>query len=113
MTKTKLKLSTAVFMVMGTMIGSGIFIVSADIARLLGNPFLVLMVWVATGLLTLIAANCYSELSGMFPKSGGQYQYLKEAFNPLLAFLYGWSLFLVIQSGAIAAVAVAFSKFVT
>lgn len=98
-------------MVMGTMIGSGIFIVSADIARLLGNPFLVLMVWLATGLLTLIAANCYSELSGMFPKSGGQYQYLKEAFNPLLAFLYGWSLFLVIQSGAIAAVAVAFSKF--
>jgi basic amino acid/polyamine antiporter, APA family len=111
MEKRKLGLSTAVFMVMGTMIGSGIFIVSADISRVLGNPLLLLLVWIATGLLTLIAASCYSEFSGMFPQSGGQYQYLKEAYNPLLAFLYGWSLFLVIQSGAIAAVAVAFAKF--
>lgn len=111
MENRKLGLSTAIFMVMGTMIGSGIFIVSADISRVLGNPLLLLLVWVVTGGLTLIAANCFSEFAGMFPQSGGQYQFLKEAFNPLLAFLYGWSLFLVIQSGAIAAVAVAFAKF--
>lgn len=96
---------------MGSMIGSGIFIVSADMARVLGNPLLLLCAWLFTGFITIIAALCFSELAAMFPKSGGQYQFLKEAYNPLVAFLFGWSVFFVIQSGAIAAVAVAFAKF--
>ena len=111
MQKNKVGLSTAIFLVMGSMIGSGVYLVSADVAVKLGNPLLMLLVWVATGILTIIAATSYSELAGMFPKTGGQYVYLKEAFSPLMGFLYGWSLFAVIQTGTIAAVAVAFAKF--
>ena len=97
--------------VAGSMIGSGIFIVSADITRNVGSAGWVIAVWVLTGIMTLIAALSYGELSSMFPKAGGQYVYLKEAYNPLAAFLYGWSLFTVIQTATIAAVGVAFSKF--
>jgi APA family basic amino acid/polyamine antiporter len=101
--------STAI--VVGSMIGSGIFIVSADIARQVGAPGWLMMVWLITGFLTVFAALSYGELAGMFPKAGGQYVYLKEAYNPLIGFLYGWTLFLVIQTGTIAAVGMAFSKF--
>jgi APA family basic amino acid/polyamine antiporter len=93
------------------MIGSGIFIVSADIVRNVGSAQWLIMVWVITAIMTIIAAVSYGELSGMFPKAGGQYVYLKEAYNPLIAFLYGWSVLAVIQTGTIAAVAVAFAKF--
>jgi APA family basic amino acid/polyamine antiporter len=101
--------STAI--VVGSMIGSGIFIVSADIARQVGSPGLLMAVWVITGFLTVCAALSYGELAGMFPKAGGQYVYLKESYNPLVGFLYGWTLFLVIQTGTIAAVGMAFAKF--
>ncbi len=111
MQKNKVGLSTGIFLVMGSMIGSGVYIVSAGVAQALANPMLLILVWIATGVLTVIAATSYAELSAMFPKSGGQYVYLKEAFNPLMGFLYGWSLFAVIQTGTIAAVAVAFAKF--
>lgn len=97
--------------VVGSMIGSGIFIVSADIARTVGSPGYLLIVWLITGILTIIAALSYGELAGMMPHAGGQYIYLREAYNPLIGFLYGWTLFLVIQTGTIAAVAVAFAKF--
>ena len=97
--------------VAGSMIGSGIFIVSADITRNVGSAGWLLFVWAITGFMTLTAALSYGELSAMFPKAGGQYVYLKEAYNPLVAFLYGWSFFAVIQTGTIAAVGVAFSKF--
>ncbi len=97
--------------VAGSMIGSGIFIVSADIARQVGAPGWLLVVWVVTGLLTLAAALSYGELAAMMPKAGGQYVYLREAFGPLAGFLYGWTLFVVIQTGTIAAVAVAFARF--
>jgi basic amino acid/polyamine antiporter, APA family len=107
----RLSLSTATFIVSGSMIGSGIFIVSADMARVLGSPFLLLTAWVLTGAMTLIAALSYGELAGMYPKSGGQYQYLKESYGELVAFLFGWAMFAVIQCGTIAAVAVAFGKF--
>jgi APA family basic amino acid/polyamine antiporter len=107
----KLSFSSATFIVMGSMIGSGIFIVSADMSRVLGSPFLLILAWSLTGLMTLIAALSYGELAAMFPKSGGQYQYLKESYNDLIAFLYGWALFAVIQCGTIAAVAVAFARF--
>jgi APA family basic amino acid/polyamine antiporter len=93
------------------MIGSGIFIVSADIARQVGSPGLLMAVWLITGFLTVCAALSYGELAGMFPKAGGQYVYLKESYNPLVGFLYGWTLFLVIQTGTIAAVGMAFAKF--
>jgi APA family basic amino acid/polyamine antiporter len=111
MQKNKVGLSTGIFLVMGSMIGSGVYIVSAGVAQALANPMLLILVWITTGILTVIAATSYAELSAMFPKSGGQYVYLKEAFNPLMGFLYGWSLFAVIQTGTIAAVAVAFAKF--
>ncbi|UPT67293.1 MAG: amino acid permease [Sphingobacteriales bacterium JAD_PAG50586_3] len=111
MQKNKVGLSTGIFLVMGSMIGSGVYIVSAGVAQALANPLLLILVWITTGILTVIAATSYAELSAMFPKSGGQYVYLKEAFNPLMGFLYGWSLFAVIQTGTIAAVAVAFAKF--
>lgn len=101
--------STAV--VVGSMIGSGIFIVSADIARNLGSPFWLLACWAIAGILTIMAALCYSELAAMYPHAGGQYVFLREAYGPMAAFLYGWTLFMVIQSGTIAAVGVAFSKF--
>jgi APA family basic amino acid/polyamine antiporter len=107
----KLNLTSALFIVMGSMIGSGIFIVSADMSRVLNSPFLLITAWAITGLMTLIAALSYGELAGMFPKSGGQYQYLKESYNDMTAFLYGWAMFAVIQCGTIAAVAVAFAKF--
>lgn len=97
--------------VIGSMIGSGIFIVSADIARTVGSPAYLLLVWLITGLVTVVAALSYGELAGMMPHAGGQYVYLREAYNPLTGFLYGWTLFLVIQTGTIAAVAVAFAKF--
>jgi APA family basic amino acid/polyamine antiporter len=93
------------------MIGSGIFIVSADIARIVGSPGYLLLVWLLTGFMTIVAALSYGELAGMMPKAGGQYVYLREAYNSLVSFLYGWTLFLVIQTGTIAAVAVAFAKF--
>src|ERR1044072_2024140 len=98
-------------LVAGSMIGSGIFIVSSIIARQVGSPGWLLVVWVVTGVLTLMAALSYGELAAMMPKAGGQYVYLREAFSPLWGFLYGWTLFLVIQTGTIAAVAVAFSRF--
>lgn len=110
-TPRKVSLTTATFIVSGSMIGSGIFIVSADMGRVLGSPFLLILAWVITGVMTLIAALSYGELAGMFPKSGGQYQYLKESYGQMVAFLFGWAMFAVIQSGTIAAVAVAFAKF--
>jgi basic amino acid/polyamine antiporter, APA family len=109
--KTKLSLLDATMLVSGSMIGSGIFIVSADISRLLGSSGWLILVWVLTALLTLCCAVSYGELSGMFPKAGGQYVYLKEAFGKLMGWLYGWGLFAVIQTGTIAAVGVAFTKF--
>jgi APA family basic amino acid/polyamine antiporter len=93
------------------MIGSGIFIVSADIARQVGSAGWLMVVWIITGLMTIFAALGYGELAGMYPRAGGQYIYLKEAYNPFTGFLYGWTLFLVIQTGTIAAVAMAFAKF--
>ncbi|MBL7781110.1 MAG: amino acid permease [Saprospiraceae bacterium] len=107
----KVSLTTATFIVSGSMIGSGIFIVSADMSRVLGSPFLLILAWALTGIMTLLAALSYGELAGMFPKSGGQYQYLKESYGQMVAFLFGWAMFAVIQSGTIAAVAVAFAKF--
>jgi APA family basic amino acid/polyamine antiporter len=98
-------------LVAGSMIGSGIFIVSADIARQVGSPLLVLLVWALTGLLTIIAALSYGELAGLFPQAGGQYVYLRESFGRMSGFLYGWTLFTVIQTGTIAAVAMAFAKY--
>ncbi len=106
-----LGLFDSTMIVAGSMIGSGIFIVSADIARQVGAPGWLLMVWVLTGLLTVVAALSYGELAAMFPDAGGQYIYLREAHGPLWGFLYGWTVFLVIQTGTIAAVAVAFAKF--
>ena len=98
-------------LVVGSMIGSGIYIVSADIARQVNSPGLLLMTWVATAVLTLIAALSYGELAAAMPHAGGQYVYLRESFGPMSGFLYGWTLFLVIQTGTIAAVAVGFAKF--
>lgn len=109
--KPVLGLWDATMIVAGSMIGSGIFIVSANITMNVGSAGWLIAVWVITGFMTITAAVSYGELSGMFPKAGGQYQYLKEAYNPLIAFLYGWSFFAVIQTGTIAAVGVAFSKF--
>src|SRR5690242_9734076 len=97
---------------MGSMIGSGIFIVSADIARLTDSPGLLIMAWVVTGFLTVTGALAYGELAAMMPKAGGQYVFLRESLGPLWGFLYGWSMFAVIQTGTIAAVGVAFGKFV-
>ncbi|MDP4263000.1 MAG: amino acid permease [Bacteroidota bacterium] len=109
--KQSLGLLDATMIVAGSMIGSGIFIVSADITRNVGSAGWLIVVWLITGFMTITAAVSYGELSGMFPKAGGQYVYLKEAFNPLAGFLYGWSLFAVIQTATIAAVGVAFAKF--
>lgn len=109
--KPSLSLLDATMVVAGSMIGSGIFIVSADITRNVGSAGWLLVVWLVTGFMTLTAALSYGELSAMFPKAGGQYVYLKEAFNKLAGFLYGWSFFTVIQTATIAAVGVAFSKF--
>ncbi len=106
-----LGLIDATTIVMGSMIGSGIFIVSADIARQVQSPGLLILTWVAAAVLTVVAALSYGELAAMMPDAGGQYVYLREAFGPLSGFLYGWTLFLVIQTGTIAAVAVAFAKY--
>lgn len=97
--------------VAGSMIGSGIFIVSADMARQVGSPGWLLVAWVVTGLLTVVGALSYGELAAMMPKAGGQYVYLREAFSPIFGFLYGWTLFMVIQTGTIAAVAVGFARY--
>src|SRR6478735_9408549 len=109
--KPTLGLLDGTMIVAGSMIGSGIFIVSADITRNVGSSGWLIAVWLITGFMTIAAAVSYGELSGMFPKAGGQYVYLKESYNPLIGFLYGWSFFAVIQTGTIAAVGVAFSKF--
>jgi APA family basic amino acid/polyamine antiporter len=109
--KHGLGLLDSTMIVIGSMIGSGIFIVSADIARTVGSPGLLLLVWFITGLITVTGALSYGELAGMMPHAGGQYVYLREAYNPLVGFLYGWTSFLVIQTGTIAAVAVAFARF--
>jgi APA family basic amino acid/polyamine antiporter len=109
--KVELKLIDAVMLVVGAMIGSGIFIVSAEIGRNIGSPGALLVVWAFTGLLTLFGALAYGELAAAMPNAGGQYVFLREGLGPLIGFLYGWTLFLVIQTGTIAAVAVAFARF--
>ncbi len=107
----ELGLVDATMIVIGSMIGSGIFIVSADISRQTGSPGGLLLTWILTGVLTVAAALSYGELAAMMPKAGGQYVYLRESYSPLWGFLYGWTLFLVIQTGTIAAVAVGFARF--
>jgi basic amino acid/polyamine antiporter, APA family len=109
--KRSLGLTDATMIVAGSMIGSGIFIVSADMLKDLGSTGWLIAAWLITGFMTLTAALSYGELSAMFPKAGGQYVYLREAYNPFIGFLYGWSFFSVIQTGTIAAVGVAFGKF--
>jgi len=109
--KKSLNLVDSSAIVIGSMIGSGIFIVSADMSRTLGSPGWLLVAWLITGFMTIIAALSYGELATMMPKAGGPYVYLREAYSPLIGFLYGWTLFLVIQTGTIAAVAMAFGKF--
>jgi APA family basic amino acid/polyamine antiporter len=106
-----LGLTSSTMLVMGSMIGSGIFLVSAEISREVGSPALLIGAWLVTGFLTIVAALSYGELAAMMPQAGGQYVYLREALGPLWGFLYGWTLFLVIQTGTIAAVGVAFGKF--
>jgi APA family basic amino acid/polyamine antiporter len=107
----RVNLFDGISIVAGAMIGSGIFIVSADIARNVGSPGWLMVVWLITGIITVIGALSYGELASMMPHVGGQYVYLKEAYHPLIGFLFGWTTFLVIQCGSIAAVAVAFAKF--
>ena len=109
--RRQLGLFDSTMIVAGSMIGSGIFLVSADIARSVGSPAMLLLVWIITGALTLIAALSYGELAGLLPHAGGQYVYLREAFGKMSGFLYGWTLFTVIQTGTIAAVAMAFAKY--
>jgi len=106
-----LGLTSATMLVMGSMIGSGIFIVSAEISREVQSPALLIGAWLITGFLTIVAALSYGELAAMMPRAGGQYVYLRESLGPLWGFLYGWTLFLVIQTGLIAAVGIAFGKF--
>src|SRR5881394_3554118 len=101
----------ATALVVGSMIGSGIFIVSADILRQVHSPGLLLTTWIVSGLVTLLGALSYGELAAMYPKAGGNYVYLREAISPLFGYLYGWTLFVVIQTGTIAAVAVALARF--
>src|SRR3954453_19141110 len=107
----ELGLFDSVILVIGTMLGSGIFIVSANMSRLLGGAGWLLVAWAVTGVLTIAAAISYGELASMMPEAGGMYVYLREAFSPVWGFLYGWTLFTVIQTGTIAAVAVAFARF--
>src|ERR1700755_2556507 len=106
-----LGLLDSTMLVAGSMIGSGIFTVSSIIARQVGSPGWLLVVWLVTGVLTLIGALSYGELAAMMPKAGGQYVYLREAFSPFWGFLYGWTLFLVIQTGTIAASSVGFARY--
>src|SRR5215831_17737614 len=107
----ELGLLDSTMIVAGSMIGSGIFIVAADISRQVGSAGWLIMTWVITGLLTVTAALSYGELAAMMPSAGGQYVYLREAFSPLWGFLYGWTLFLVIQTGTIAAVGIGFARY--
>jgi len=109
--KKRVNLFDGTSIVAGAMIGSGIFIVSADIARSVGSPGWLMVVWLITGIITVIGAVSYGELASMMPHVGGQYVYLKEAYHPLVGFLFGWTTFMVVQCGSIAAVAVAFAKF--
>jgi len=115
MTKTVFKKTLGIFdavaIVTGSMIGSGIFIVSADIAKQVNSTLLLIIVWIIAGIMTVFGALSYGELAAAIPETGGQYAYLKKIWGNLVGFLYGWTLFLVIQSGCIAAVAVAFAKF--
>src|SRR5919199_981194 len=104
-------LTDATMLVAGSMIGSGIFIVSASMARTVGSPMWLLIAWLLTGVITLLGALAYGELAAMYPRAGGQYVFLRESMGPLMGFLYGWTLFVVIQTGTIAAVAVAFGRF--
>ncbi|HYX52151.1 MAG TPA: amino acid permease [Candidatus Limnocylindrales bacterium] len=106
-----LGLTSATTLVMGSMIGSGIFIVSAEIAREVNSPGLLILAWAVTGFMTIVGALSYGELAAMMPRAGGQYVYLREALGPIWGFLYGWTLFMVIQTGTVAAVGVAFGKF--
>jgi len=106
-----LTLTDATMLVAGSMIGSGIFIVSAEISRTVGSPFWLLMAWIVTGVITIFGALSYGELAAMYPRAGGQYVFLRESMGQLMGFLYGWTLFVVIQTGTIAAVAVAFGRF--
>ena len=108
-----INLTAAIALVVGSMIGSGIFIVSADISRQVGAPGLLITVWALTGVITVMGALTQGELAAMYPKAGGQYVFLREGLSPLWGFLYGWTLFLVIQTGTIAAVGVAFAKFLS
>src|SRR5271157_4203753 len=107
----RLGLWDSTMVVAGSMIGSGIFIVSAEMSRQIGSPGWLLIAWVAAAALTMSGALSYGELAGMMPRAGGQYVYLRESFSPLCGFLYGWTLLLIIQTGTIAAVAVAFARF--
>ena len=109
--KRELGLLDSTMIVAGSMIGSGIFLVRSDIAKSVGSPFYILLIWLITGVITLIAALSYGELAGMMPKAGGQYVYLREAYNPMVGFLFGWTVFTVIQTGVIAAVAIAFATY--
>src|SRR5271154_3148753 len=106
-----LSLFDSATLVAGSMIGSGIFIVSADIARHVSSPAAILTVWIVSGLMTIAGALSYGELAAMMPQAGGQYVYLREAYGRLWAFLFGWTMLLVIQTGTVAAVAVAFARF--
>src|SRR2546427_5933722 len=106
-----LGLYDSTMIVVGAMIGSGIFIVSAEMARVIGSPGWLLAAWLLTGVLTVVGALSYGELAAMMPRAGGQYVYLREAFSPLWGFLYGWTLFLIIQTGTIAAVSVGFARY--
>ena len=109
--KRELGLFDATMVVAGAMIGSGIFVVSADMGRRIGSPAWLLAAWLLTGVLTVAAALSYGELAALMPRAGGQYVYLRESFSPLVGYLYGWTFILVIQAGSIAAVAVAFAKY--
>src|SRR5262245_4864502 len=106
-----LGLLDATMLIMGSMIGGGIFIVSADIAKTVQSPGLLLSIWVICGLMTILGALNYGELAAAMPQAGGQYVFLKEAYGPIWGFLYGWTLFLVIQTGTIAAVGVSFARY--
>src|SRR5688572_2867994 len=107
----ELGLVDSIMIVAGSMIGSAVFIVAADITRQVGSSGWMLAVWVVTGIITLVGALAYGELAAMLPRAGGQYVYLTEAYSPLWGFLYGWTLFVVIQTGSLAAIVVAFSRF--
>jgi APA family basic amino acid/polyamine antiporter len=107
-----LGLLDATMIVVGSMIGSGIFLVSAESSRLVGAPGWLLVAWALAGVLTITGALCCAELAAMMPKAGGQYVFLREAYSPAIGFLFGWSLLFVIQTGTIAAVAIAFANFI-